>query len=101
MPVCSYLVIPEEGAADALARRLASVPGCDVARAENRDVLLLVTDTPGPAEDRELRSTLGDIEGLHALVLTFGEIDPDTEEADPVGASRVHLRPASSNPSST
>lgn len=92
MPVCSYLVIPERGAAETLARRLEALPGCDVARAENRDVLLLVTDTPGPQEDRELRGTLEEMDGIHALVLAFGEIDPETEEADPLSAGRKPRR---------
>jgi nitrate reductase NapAB chaperone NapD len=88
MPVCSYLVIPEERAGDELTRRLAALPGCDVARAANLNVLLLVTDTPGPKEDRALRRTLEGLEGIHALVLAFGEIDPDTEEPDPLAADR-------------
>lgn len=84
MPVCSYLVVPRAGAGSEVARRMAALPGCDVTRAENRDVLLLVTDTPGPDEDRELRRTLESMEGIQALVLAFGEIDPDTPEADPI-----------------
>ncbi|GEM_PF-353080 len=92
MPVCSYLVVPQAGAGSELARRMAALPGCDVARAENRNVLLLVTDTPGPDEDRELRDTLESMEGIQALVLAFGEIDPDTKEADPLGGRRKKRR---------
>lgn len=92
MPVCSYLVIPREGADERLAKRLADLPHCDVARAEEGNVLLLVTDAPGPVEDRELRRTLEGLEGIHALILTFGEIDPDTEEADPLASERGKRR---------
>lgn len=92
MPVCSYLVIPEEGQGPHLARRLGELPGCDVVQARNREVLLLVTDTPGPAEDRRLRSRIEALPGIQALVLSFGEIDPETEEADPVQASRREER---------
>lgn len=88
MPVCSYVVVPAVGAREELAERLSTLPGCDVARAENRDVILLVTDTPGPEEDAELRNTLEGMEGIQALVLAFGEIDPDTEEADPLASRR-------------
>jgi hypothetical protein len=75
MAICGYLVIP---AADggALAARLALLPGCDVARARNRDVLVLVTDTPGPAEERALREQLARMPGIRSLVLTFGDLDP-------------------------
>lgn len=88
MPICSYLVIAETGAIDDLARRLEAVPGCDVARAENRDLLLLVTDTPGPDEDATLRGRLERMDGIHALVLAFGEIDPATPQGDPVATWR-------------
>lgn len=88
MPVCSYLVIPEERTGRDLEGRIRALPGCDVARAVNANVLLLVTDTPGPAEDRALRRTLEGMEGIHALVLAFGEIDPDTEEGDPLTSER-------------
>ncbi len=84
MPVCSYLVIPEPECVDTLARDLDSLSGCEVARSENRGLLLLVTDTPGPDEDRELRRRIEGMEGIQAMVLTFGEIDPDTDQADPI-----------------
>jgi nitrate reductase NapAB chaperone NapD len=90
MPICSYLVIPEPGSGDSLARRLDALSECDVTPSRTGDVLLLVTDTPGPAEDRELRGRIEGMEGIQAVVITFGEIDPDTEEADPIrsGAKR-------------
>lgn len=85
MAICSYLVIPAEGAAEALANRLAALPGCDVARARDREVLVLVTDTAGPAEEGALRERLMDMPGVRALVLTFGDVDPD---APPTGRDR-------------
>lgn len=113
MPVCSYLVIPEEGAGEALSRRLSALPGCDVTRATNREMLLLVTDTPGPEEDDILRGTLEEMEGIQALVLAFGEVDPETPQADPLASGRRRkgnrlpvmdpggLRPAPSRSSGT
>jgi nitrate reductase NapAB chaperone NapD len=80
MAICSYLVIPREGAGAALAQRLAALPGCDVARAENRDVLVLVTDTAGPEEEATLRGRIAALPEVHTLVLTFGEIDPDASD---------------------
>jgi nitrate reductase NapAB chaperone NapD len=77
MSVCSYLVIPAAGTAKAVARRLAAIPGCEVTPAENRDVLVLVTETEGRDEEKALRATVEGVEGVMALVLTFGEIDPD------------------------
>jgi nitrate reductase NapAB chaperone NapD len=83
MSVCSYLVIPTAGTAEAVARRLAAIPGCDVTAAENRDVLVLVTETEGREEEKALRARVEGVEGVMAMVLTFGEIDPD---ADPTAA---------------
>jgi nitrate reductase NapAB chaperone NapD len=88
MPICSYLVIPAGGASEGLAARLAALPGCDVGRAENTDLLLLVTETEDPESDERLRSEVEGMAEVHALVLTFGEVDPDTPLADPVQASR-------------
>ena len=84
MPICSYLVVPDEGVVADVSERLAGMPGCQVTRAENRDVLILVTDTPGLEEEHELRVKVEAMQGIQALLLTFGEIDPDTDLADPV-----------------
>lgn len=88
MPICSYVVIPARGTSHGLAARLAALPGCDVAPAENADLLLLVTETDGPEADERLRSEIEGMEEVDALVLTFGEVDPDSPQADPTRASR-------------
>ncbi len=82
--ICSYLVIPEDGALARVVERLTALPGCDVVSAENRDVLILVTDTPGLEEEGALRRKVEALDGIQALLLTFGEIDPDTQIGDPV-----------------
>lgn len=46
-------------------------------------MLLLVTDTASEAEDRELRERLNAVPGIQALLMTFGEIDPDASPAGP------------------
>ncbi len=88
MPICSYLVIPERGAARRVERRLTDLSGCDVTRARNRDVLILVTETPGLEEENDLRERIEAMEGIQALLLTFGEIDPETPVRDPVSVGR-------------
>lgn len=75
MPILSYLVLPVAGAADQVARRLAAIPGCEVARAENRDLLILVTETAGATEEQELQGALAELEGVRAVSLTFGDVD--------------------------
>lgn len=80
MPICSYLAVPIAGEAESLSVRLGAMPGCEVIRATNRDVMVLLTETSGGAEEEALRSRIETTEGLAALVLTFGEI-----EAEPSG----------------
>jgi nitrate reductase NapAB chaperone NapD len=74
LPILSYLVLPVVGAADQVARRLTAIPGCEVARAENRDLLILVTETSGDAEEQALRASLAELEGIRSMSLTFGDV---------------------------
>jgi len=94
MPICSYLVIPRDGEAHRLRRRLARIPACEVVAAKNRDLLLLVTDTSGLEEEAALRSEIESVDGIEALLFTFGEIDPDADYADPVSLMDDRSSPA-------
>ena len=89
MPVCSYVVFPRTGCSAPLARRLEALDGCTVAVAENREILLLVTATERPEADRALRARVESDPDIECLVMAFGEIDPETEERDPVKAARA------------
>lgn len=76
MPVCSYLVFPRPGATKAAAHDLSTLPGCSIARAENRDdLMVLVTETGDDDVEAELQESLAQIEAIQCLVLTFGEVD--------------------------
>lgn len=85
MPICSYVVIPGAEGAKPLAERLERVPGCEVVQATNAEVLLLVTETATPREDEDLRRVLEGVPGIQAMLMAFGEVDPDTTERDPLG----------------
>ena len=74
MAIVSYLVIPVPGGADRLARRLAAIPGCDVVPVRDRELLLLVTETSSDDEELVLRDALAQVEGVHSMSLTFGEL---------------------------
>lgn len=76
MPVCSYLVFPRPGVT-ALGDRLASLEHCDVAPAENEDLLILVTDTPDQQAEESLQETLRAEREIGCMVLTFGDIASD------------------------
>jgi nitrate reductase NapAB chaperone NapD len=74
MAICSFVVIPAPGAAPAVARSLANLPGCEVFPAENRELLVLLTET-ADGEGEGLHRALAEVEGVQALLLTFGEIE--------------------------
>jgi len=84
VPVCSYVVVPRPGKAASVASDLARIDGCEVAPAENAEMLLLVTSTASLDEDAALRREVEALGGIQALLMTFGEVDPDTSEADPL-----------------
>jgi nitrate reductase NapAB chaperone NapD len=88
MPVCSYLVIPEPGSTEAVIARLGALPGCEAVRAENREVILLVTDTAGPQHEAELRSAMDGIDGILTMVLTFGDLEDGAPLVQLGGPSR-------------
>jgi len=69
MPIKSYLVHSHPGQSQALASRLAALPGCTAVPAQNRDALVLVTDTPSEDADRDLRARLEQVESLVAMTL--------------------------------
>ena len=78
MPICSYVVLPAKGATTRLVARLATLPGCQVARADRHDALLLVTDTADPEEERRLTETLGGVPEIAAMMLAFGQVEGGT-----------------------
>jgi nitrate reductase NapAB chaperone NapD len=75
MVICSYVLIAAPGSADALSRRIALLPGCEVVRAGNRDVLLVVTEAEDAERDGALRDRIASMEGVRSLALAFGEVE--------------------------
>jgi nitrate reductase NapAB chaperone NapD len=88
MPVCSYVVIPEPGATQAVQERLASLPGCETVRAENREVILLVTDTAGAEQEEQLRRQVQATPGILTVVLAFGDLEDEASLVQ-LGARRT------------
>lgn len=84
MPVCGYVVVPRRGAKAAAVETLSEIDGCAVYPAEGDDLLLLVTDTGSLEDDAVLRRRIESTPQIEALMLSFGEIDPDAPVGDPV-----------------
>ena len=75
MPVFSYLAYPKAGAKEALLKDLAALDYCEVAPAENAEILILLTDTPDDKKEKELQKKLKKITSLESLGMTFGHMD--------------------------
>ncbi len=83
MPVCSYLVSPVSEQSAAFREAMDEMPECEVERAENRSLYILLTETEDFEHQKELEERLKDVESIDWLMQTFGEIAPDSQE-DPI-----------------
>lgn len=75
MPVKSYLVHPAEGKKDEVLGALVREKGCEIIPAENKDVIVLVTDTTSKQEEKALEEKLAQLPHIHNLVLVAGFAD--------------------------
>jgi len=77
-------ISPVSGRLDELVAALRRLPGCDVAPAVNRDLLVLVTDSPDEAAEEALGVELAGVPALQALALVAGLGDEAIDPAPPV-----------------
>lgn len=77
MPIMSYLAWPTANKKDALIATLQGIIGCEVQPAEDRDLLVVVTDTQNEKEERQLQAQLKEIPELACLALVAGYSDVD------------------------
>ncbi|GAA3556127.1 hypothetical protein [Snuella lapsa] len=72
MPIKSYLAHPHTGKKNTLITALSTIANCEVIPAENKDLLIVVTDTNSKVEDENLKETIEAIESLKLLVMVSG-----------------------------
>ena len=72
MPITSYLAHPLEGKKTELIKALASFKECDVIPAENKEVLVVVTETENTEEENILKDKIEAIDSLKFLALVSG-----------------------------
>jgi nitrate reductase NapAB chaperone NapD len=85
MPIFAYLAMPKKGAKETLSAELAALPHCEIIPADNKDILVLVTDAPSDIEERNLQNQLQKIPSLQSLSMTFGcsdELQPERERGN-------------------
>ena len=72
MPIKSYLAHPHQGKKLELIQTLSSIKHCEVIPAENKDLLILITDTESNSQEDNLQEQLNTIESIKLLALVSG-----------------------------
>jgi len=79
MPIFSYLALPKSGDKELLCADLAALSHCEVIVSDNREVVVLVTDTPDETTEDELQKSLNNLQSLQSLSLAFGYDDQEKQ----------------------
>ena len=72
MPIKSYLAHPHKNKKEELIKDLSSIKNCEVVPAENKDLLILITDTQNNLEEDTIKEKLETIESLKLLAMVSG-----------------------------
>ena len=72
MPIKSYLVFPHEGKKDDLDQKLNALSWCESTPAENKELLVLVTDTINEKEEEHCMETINALPELEHYTLVSG-----------------------------
>ena len=72
MTIGSYLVYPEPGAMPAVAAELTRIAGCEVHPAENRELLVLVTEAENEQDHKRMEERLESVAGIACLAMVGG-----------------------------
>ncbi len=83
MPIISYLATPMQGEKSTLLNRLQSMEHCEAFGADNKDLIILVTDTPNETTEKELQQQLKHLSSLQNLSMAYGHAEhsnPNTSQ---------------------
>jgi nitrate reductase NapAB chaperone NapD len=72
MPIKSYILHCKEDKKEKLLKELLSFSNCEVIPAQNKDVIILVSDTDTEESDKELYNKLLELQDLKHLSLVSG-----------------------------
>jgi len=76
MPIKSYLAHPEEGKKEELLTAISLFKECEVIPAENKNVLVVITETETEIQENKLKDKLESIPSLKLLALVSGFNSP-------------------------
>ncbi len=72
MPIKSYLAHPQAGKKNELINDLLAIGHCEVIPAQNKDIVVLITDTETEKEENLIKLKLESIHSLKLLALVSG-----------------------------
>ena len=75
MPIFSFIAYPESSMKDQLLKDLSLMKYCEVKPSDNKDVLILLTDTPDEETNKNLINQIKELSSLQSLSMTFGHTD--------------------------
>ena len=75
MPICSYLLTPRQGKLDVVIKALTQLPEVEVYPAQDRELLVIVTETASQEQEDSLNDRMNAIEGIDCLALSFGAMN--------------------------
>jgi nitrate reductase NapAB chaperone NapD len=75
MPIFSFIAYPENSMKDQLIKDLSLMQYCEVKPSDNKDVVILLTDTPDEETNKNLIAQIKELSSLQSLSMTFGHTD--------------------------
>lgn len=72
MPIKSYIAIPKHGKKAKLLGELDSLKGCETVPAENKEVIVVITETESDEQDKTMQDNLNTLEYLAHLTMVAG-----------------------------
>lgn len=72
MPIKSYLAHPHQGKKIELLETLSAMDYCEVIPAENKELLILITDTESTHQEEDLQDKLNTVGSIKLLALVSG-----------------------------
>ncbi len=78
MPIKSYLAHPHDGRKNELIEAFELIDQCEVLPAQNKDILVIVTETESKQEEELLKQKLDTIASLKLLAMVSGFNTPKT-----------------------
>ncbi len=73
MPIQSYLVYPRNGERGELISSLKNTPFCEILESNNKDIIILVTDTEDDYQEGMLQENLKLIPQIQGMALVYAQ----------------------------